>query len=995
MADSREIDITIKVDAEGAVTLLGKTGEKLEDVGKQGAKASEGISSADSALSSIKTAAGIAAGAIAAVGVGFAALIPIAQRGSDINDVADALSNLSEKAGTTSDTLLNDLKQATGGTISDFDLMKTSVSALRANIKPDELITLTNAARALADQVGGDTKQEFESLLFSFQKGDDRFLKSRGIIIDNQKAFEAYALKLGTTADALSEVGKAQAIQEASLRALIPVAKEGAAIQNDIGDSINAVKTAITNQFDAVAKSVAANEDFNKALSDIATTISTIDFKPFIDALGTSLSAVSKLISYIADPGLRILGAFKDALNQITDPSGAGKLVQTAEAVSSSFDKINNQIKNLKDASGVAKIREELDRMKVASEALDKQGIFTGSFTPSINFLSQSLSNAEKKLRDTADSTQDLKKQEIEAAVKTENLSKAQKEAAKAAEALSTANEKLDDVISKLSGTKGPVTELGNKLREIFSAAASGQIKPEVLKEKLEELSKGFRGSKEDVAKFAEELGQAKEAVDKLVFSLDDLIAATPGLGLATEALKRVPEELERIQKELEEKSEQTAKDFGNAIGGALGEAINAGISGNFNSDTISDILGGLGGQGGSFAGGGIGATIGFGLGGPLGAAIGESLGASLGETFGQAIFENIAEIGQSTAGTIAGSIDTFFPGIGTLMRPVIDNLFSEDAGTTARKGADRFFADAFDVNRLSLIINGQMQEITDLVFEGDTLFGGNVDFSDGSFATFLNSLPTIAQNGFGGVGLAFEQLLGVSQEIGGQIGAVFANNIGGKLNDLQLLVQSTGVSFEQLSESVVTAFEDGKLSALEAQTALNGIAQVSQEGIPDGIGLVTEAFQNMKDAGSAGGLVLIDAIKDIGFEANELKIKDFPALIAYLKQQMPAAAADIDAVFAALSLAGITTIEGLTGATNQQLIPALASLESQGILTEASKDAESLIEQVTQLDGKEITTTLNLDVRTNFDGNTETAIKAGLDLGPVRLRSGPGFSQR
>ena len=208
------------------------------------------------------------------------------------------------------------------------------------------------------------------------------------------------------------------------------------------------------------------------------------------------------------------------------------------------------------------------------------------------------------------------------------------------------------------------------------------------------------------------------------------------------------------------------------------------------------------------------------------------------------------------------------------LFEPILGNIVEsifggEDAGTTARKAADKFFADAFDANRLQVIIDGQLKEISDLVFKGDSLFGGEVDFTDGTFSNFLASLPGEAQAAFNGVGLAFEDLLGIGQDVGGQLAAVFANNVGGSLNNLQLLVQSTGKSFEELRGFVVEAFLDGKISALEAQTALNGLAQVAQKGIPDAIGATVQAFDNLKAAGVKGGRALIDALQDIGFEAK------------------------------------------------------------------------------------------------------------------------------
>lgn len=333
--------------------------------------------------------------------------------------------------------------------------------------------------------------------------------------------------------------------------------------------------------------------------------------------------------------------------------------------------------------------------------------------------------------------------------------------------------------------------------------------------------------------------------------------------------------------------------------------------------------------------------------------------------------------------GGIAGSIsDSFAPGTGPIANSLvkgITGLFSghDSAGTTARKSADKFFADAFDANRLAVIINGQLTDIKDLVFKGDSLFGGNSDFASDSFTHFFDGLEPAARQAFSGVGAGFEELLGVTDDISGQIGSVLANNIGGSLNNLQLLVESSGKSFEDLHKGVVDAFLDGKLSALEAQSALQGIAQIAQKGIPDGIGFTVQAFQNLEDAGKKGGRVSIDALQDIGFEAKELGLKDFPSLIKNLEASGKFSSATIQKVFDALKASGIDTIDKLTGATSEQLIPVLANLDTVEFpFKEAVADVNDLIKKVNELPNT-IEKNLVFNVKVNADSAAAAALKA------------------
>lgn len=342
--------------------------------------------------------------------------------------------------------------------------------------------------------------------------------------------------------------------------------------------------------------------------------------------------------------------------------------------------------------------------------------------------------------------------------------------------------------------------------------------------------------------------------------------------------------------------------------------------------------------------------------------------------------------IGKGVGDSLAAAADSYLPGSGSVVKlfePLITegltSLFGSDsASTKARKAADKFFADTFESNRLAIIVKGRLVEIRDLVFQGNSLFGGTVNFSDvdGAFSSFLESLPDDARESFGGVGLAFEELLGVGEDISGQLAAVFANNVGGSLNNLQLLVQATGKTFEEMNDVVVEAFLDGKVSALEAQTALNGIARIAQKGIPDGVGFTVQAFENLKAAGTKGGRASIDALQDLAYEAKELGITTIPQLMANLQKSGKFTTDEIQQVFNALSKQGIDSIDKLTNATNNQLIAALADLEGTKFpFQDGVEDAKDLAEEINKIPKmKDIT----FNIKTNFDGNTKEAIKAG-----------------
>lgn len=316
--------------------------------------------------------------------------------------------------------------------------------------------------------------------------------------------------------------------------------------------------------------------------------------------------------------------------------------------------------------------------------------------------------------------------------------------------------------------------------------------------------------------------------------------------------------------------------------------------------------------------------------------------------------------IGAAIGGQQGAGIGNFAANLGISLGEAIHEMFGGDsAGTTARKEADKYFAELFDANRLILVIDGELTKIKDLTFGNGTGM-----FADGSFDDVFQGLSNSAQAAFGGVGLAFENLLDIGEDAGGQLAAIFANNVGGSLNNLQLLVQATGKSFEDLSAITVQTFLDGQISAVEAQTALLGIAQIAQQGIPDGLGFTVQAFENMKAAGTKGGRAVVDALGDIGAEAKELGIKDFPALIANLEASGKFSADEITKVFEALQANGIKSVDALTNATAEQLIPVLSQLQADGVLTEALEKTADLARQINELpDEKNIVLNVSANV--------------------------------
>lgn len=961
MADN-QIDIRVVVDAEGAARTFNTLGDEISTAEQSANRASQGFSKTQASIITLSSVADLAAKAVGFLRDAFESVGEGIKRGSEVDDIASSFDNLAQKAGVASDVFLNDLNESLGETIPNLDLMKQANELLIGGIKPDKIKLLGDAARALGEQTGVDAAQGMNALADSILRGNGRAVEQLGIIIDDNKALAEFAERNGIAADRildLSEETRKLAIREAVFKELSKQSENFGKVTIDAGDQIVRAGKLITDKFDEVYRSLASDAGVNAALESFIGTIKSIDLAAFTSAL----AGVAREIILLGDAAVKVasysLTQFKAVLDSISGKDFAfntglseifAPLTGAASEASKLIDKsltdiVDNLSKDVPAASDKARqsfialtgaIKSGSFPVVAVQKYQEQLKLVAGQVEAATGPL-HGLNNATEENADvtkTAEQTLKTMRGELDKGPKSFfDVGKAAQKAAQETKQLTEATNAYRDTVRKALGYS-ELTALEKKLESVFVELKSGQTTTEQAAQAIDELARDSKGSAEALKEFSQALGIAEQSASGVVDEMKEL----------NDAVREAQQYDNPIEFLFTGKGSKSGSIFGdlfssgefegglseafsNSIGPAIVQGIQQGVKEGFSPENIKGLS--------------------------------SSLLKSIPNAFGQELTPFGAALVDIGVDFLGDAVESIFGG--------------EDAGTTARKAADKFFADAFDANRLLVVINGQLQQISDLVFRGDTLFGGNVDFADGSFSQYLSTLPAEAQQAFGGVGLAFEELLGVSGDISGQIASVLANNIGGSLNNLQLLVESTGKSFEELRGYVVEAFLDGKISALEAQSALNGLAQVAQKGIPDGVGFTVQALHNLEAAGVKGGRASIDALQDIGYEAKELGLRTFPDLIANLQASGEFTAEEIDQLFAALSASGIDSIDKLVNATNEQLIGVLSQLQAQEFpFADAVSDAADLVDTLDRLPNEK---TLTFNVKTNFDENTKTAI--------------------
>ena len=365
-------------------------------------------------------------------------------------------------------------------------------------------------------------------------------------------------------------------------------------------------------------------------------------------------------------------------------------------------------------------------------------------------------------------------------------------------------------------------------------------------------------------------------------------------------------------------------------------------------------------------------------MGGSIGSAIGGALagtaGAQFGEKFGKKVGTSLGKIGESTGGTVRGIASILSGGLTDALGlgPGIENMFSgnKNAEANARVGFEKFIREVLDEKELQLVIDGQLQKLDFGIKGGRGAFDGG-----GLFDTAFEGLDADVVAGFSGIGIAMQNLLGLGEDVGSQLGAILSDNLGGSLNNLQILINRLGVSAEDMSQAVKDAWLTGDISANEALVTLQKIQQVTTQGIPDGLGFTAQAFDNLiKSAGS--GEIVLDALGDLAVEAGEKGIGSLEAL----RQDLLASGADaskIASLFDAIANAGITSLDALKNVSVDSALAISSALESTpDFFADKIASLDEIQGRLDRIENKEVDIKFNF--KSTIDENTNKAMQAG-----------------
>lgn len=230
------------------------------------------------------------------------AVIEMGKLGAAAQEMRGALDDVAQGAGMSGDAILRALRTASEGMVTDADLMVAANKAIMMGAADNlgELTGLMEVAKVRSDAMGMSVSEAYMALAESIGKVSERGLYALGIQLDMEKVNAAYARSIGTTASALSEAQKQQAMYNAVVADSAALVAAGGGLS--AADKIDQAATAWTNLKMAIGEALApavvmAAEALTAALNEMAgTSERAVEIKAIAD-LGEIRTAIAALES--------------------------------------------------------------------------------------------------------------------------------------------------------------------------------------------------------------------------------------------------------------------------------------------------------------------------------------------------------------------------------------------------------------------------------------------------------------------------------------------------------------------------------------------------------------------------------------------------------------------------------------------------------------------------------------------------------------------------
>ncbi len=879
-----------------AVGLMAATGSKIEGVTK-------GISKA--------VQAAFAVSAVVAIKKFNDVMVDLADQGEVAGSIADSFKKL---GGVTSQ--IDQAKKATLGMVDSFDLMAVATKGMiaRGSEFGDSFAKITDLAGRMANALGHDTKEEIQNLSEAISKGASKELKALGF------TFTEGASKTEVYRQAIAQLDE-------QLKRYAPVS-------DSVSNAHKAFSVALEEGAKKAGIAINSNEDLTKSYREMVDVVESIDWESigseaaafFSTLMGAAKEVLPVLIQWVRDLNAGFQFLFGSGLD--TEMKNLEIHINSLADKKEELEKMNEIMPTTERDAQIDQLDKQLTDAAHAYEALQAQqkAFAEGGkdLDPKVGAPIRKIGNdvgeADKKVAELNQKWQDL-------------LGSVQKD---------QIQQSLESALSNLNPQlfTDNLAALRDNFIESFVAKWADAIKSGVVSED-EVRAQGAMQADIQVAEWQKKWKTGSEAAYKegidtwrslfenaitgVSFNLSDMLKQV-AVGFAAELAQSIFGSLSGLKI-------GSPQDLGGALfKGIFGSLFDSGSGGGLSSLLPGGISGLLGGSqaGGFLTAMGSASSIG-----PVasGSAYSGMLGASGAGVAGAMPYVAAAVVAGTFLQQHWKQIEGFF-GAGV-----------KDPETLARKHFTEALEDMFKKHGLQYFDEqGKPQTVHD--FKSRI----NNDFNDPDWATKFNSSPNHGM--FDAVGKGLGAVFGTGDLPLEQVGAMLDKSLGGSLEGLKALIQSTGKSVDDFRDALMQAGKDGSMTWLEVESAITGVEEAMKPGLV-AVGAYDDAFANLLNTGAKGQIAL-NQVKNIGIEAKEAGIKSLDELKARMIADGKFSADQIEALFKAMGQRGVKSIDDLINGPDRLLGQIIADMQAMGVqFTDGFAPATDAIKAVADMPDK------------------------------------------
>lgn len=171
------------------------------------------------------------------------------QSGANSLELKESFANQIRDSGLSIQQYVGQLRDASGGTINDFNLMSAAARSMSLEVSSDVgvISDLLEISRFKARQFGTDTSAAFNDIITGLGRGSPLILDNLGIVLDLEEAYADYAASLGKTSSQLTDAERKQAIINDTLRAGLEEIRNAGGLPDSDADSYREVTAETQN----------------------------------------------------------------------------------------------------------------------------------------------------------------------------------------------------------------------------------------------------------------------------------------------------------------------------------------------------------------------------------------------------------------------------------------------------------------------------------------------------------------------------------------------------------------------------------------------------------------------------------------------------------------------------------------------------------------------------------------------------------------------------